>query len=649
MMGDQKELRQRCAHPDGGHEPIAWSEIEGSSVHERFERIAGRWPDRCAVEADDACYTYAEFNRHANRIAHALRQRLPGLAEPIGILMPHGAAPLVAVMGVLKAGHIYLGLDPLDPPRRVQQILEHSGARVLLCTQAARSAAAAAACGGAAASVLAVEELAEDGTGPGVTVSPDSPASIYYTSGSTGKPKGVLYTHRARLVTALRNTNGIQISRHDRLSLTYPTRYAGAANHTFGALLNGACVLPFDYAAHGAARLARFLHEKRITLYHSVPAMFRQAMQYAEDGLTFDSLRLLMLSSDSVYPSDLAEFSRRFPRTCLFSNSWGLSESPLFRPCFFAPGPPVTESTLAAIGPPLEDPNEENEVLLLDESGQEVRDGETGEIVVRSRYFAAEYWRDEEQTRQRFQPDPESAAHRRYRTGDLGRRNADGTVVHLGRKDFQVQIGGERVEIAEIEAALCERQDVQSAVVVARPAAGGELRLIAYVACTGNPPPLESELREHVAERLPRQMTPDRFVFCDSLRVTEAGKMDRRTLPAPPRERPRLRTAFEAPATELERDMATLFGGVLELDEVGARDSFFELGGKSLGAMRVLAQMLERHGVRVDFAEFVASPTPVALAATVELALTAAQAEDLLREIEGLPEEEVRRRLESCG
>ncbi len=264
-------------------------------------------------------------------------------------------------------------------------------------------------------------------------------------------------------------------------------------------------------------------------------------------------------------------------------------------------------------------------------------------------FFAAGYWRDPEQTTQRFALDPDSPAHRRYATGDLGRRNPDGTVVHLGRKDFQVQIGGERVEIAEIEAVLCERHDVRAAVVVARPAQQGELRLIAYVTCASDPPPLESELREYVAERLPRQMTPDRFVFCSALQLTEAGKIDRRSLPPPPRERPRLRTPFEPPATVLEREVAGIFGEVLELDGIGAHDSFFELGGKSLGAMRVLAQLLERHGVRVEFAEFFAAPTPVALAAAVELALTAGSAEELLREIEGLPEDEVRRLLKGPG
>lgn len=637
-MRDQRELRNRCAHPQGGHEPIRWDEIE-HSVHARFERMVTRWPDRRAIETDEAQYSYAELNRAANRIAAALRRRLPGTPEPVGILMPHGAAPLVAVMGVLKAGHIFLGLDPADPPLRVRQIVEHSGARVVLCTLATLHMVRD-------VEVLPVEELegAASSDEPGVAVPADSPASLYYTSGSTGKPKGVLYSHRMRMVTALRNTNGIRISPHDRLSLTYPTRYAGAANHTFGALLNGACVLPFDYAAQGAASLARFLHEKTITVYHSVPAMFRQAMQYAESSLTFDSMRLLMLSSDSVYPSDLAEFSKRFPRTCLFSNSWGLSESPLFRPCFFEPGP-VAESSLAAVGCPLEDPHEENEVLLLDEHGREVADGETGEIVVRSRYFATGYWRDPEQTAQRFQTDPDSPAHRRYSTGDLGRRNPDGTVVHLGRKDFQVQIGGERVEVAEIEAVLCERDDLSAAAVVARPGDSGEVRLIAYVTSASQPPPLESDLRDYVAERLPRQMTPDRFVFCDSLQLTAAGKMDRRSLPAPPRERPRLRTPFEEPATAIEREIAAIFGEILALDGLGVRDSFFELGGKSLGAMRMLAKVYERFEARVDFADFFAAPTPLGLAALVELALTAAEAEHILRKIEALPEEEVHRLL----
>ena len=182
-----------------------------------------------------------------------------------------------------------------------------------------------------------------------------------------------------------------------------------------------------------------------------------------------------------------------------------------------------------------------------------------------------------------------------------------------------MQIGGERVEVAEIEAVLGERPGIRAAVVTAQTSETGQTRLVAYVECPGEFP-MESDLREYVAERLPRQMTPDRFVFCRSLSLTEAGKVDRKSLPSPSRERPRMRTPFEAPATDLERGIAAVFGEVLELDGAGVRDSFFELGGKSLGAMRVLASIHDRYGVRVEMTEFFAAPTVVSLAAAVELA-----------------------------
>ena len=616
---------------------MSWAEIEGT-VHGRFERMASQYPGEIAIDAADACYTYSELDGMANRLASALRNRMPGADQrPVAILLPHGAAPVASLLGILKAGHIYLALDPADPLLRIRQILEHAGAGIVLCNGATAETAAAAAAG--LASAMRIEEFADpaaQGTDePGAVVAADAPASLYYTSGSTGAPKGVLYTHRARMVTALRNSNGIRISPRDRLALLYPARYAGAANNTFGALLNGACLLPFDYASGGAAALARWLAAKRITIYHSVPPMFRQmAALAAEDGPRFEEMRLVMLSSDSVYPADLALFAQVFPRGCLFANSWGLSESPLFRPCFFDHDS-RPEGGLAAIGCPIEDAMEEDEVLLLGEDGAEVPTGEAGEIAVRSRYFAAGYWRDPKQTSARFQADKASPAHKRYSTGDLGRRHADGTVVHLGRKDFQVQVGGERVEIAEIEAALSGHPALGAAVVVAHENASGEQRLVAYVECPDEPPPLEGELRSYVAERLPRQMVPDRFVFCRRLELTAAGKVNRRALPPPPRERPRLRTPFEAPATALESEVAAIFGDVLELDGIGARDSFFELGGKSLGAMRVLSRIRERYGARIPMAGFVQGAAPVQVAAAIEHSLGGdTDWEKLLAEIE---------------
>ena len=196
---------------------------------------------------------------------------------------------------------------------------------------------------------------------------------------------------------------------------------------------------------------------------------------------------------------------------------------------------------------------------------------------------------------------------------------------------------------------MTARTDILAAAVTARISKGGEQRVVAYVEYTGEAP-AEDELRAYLGERLPRQMTPDRFVFCETLPLTAANKVDRRRLPEPPRVRPKLSTPFKAPQTPIEIATAVMFGDALELDEVGLQDSFFELGGKSLGAMRVLVQLVNRYGVRIEATEFFERPTVGALASTVStrlmLGADPGSLADLLDQIEGLADIDVRRLLE---
>ena len=232
---------------------------------------------------------------------------------------------------------------------------------------------------------------------------------------------------------------------------------------------------------------------------------------------------------------------------------------------------------------------------------------DSGEIVVRSRYLALGYWRDPEQTLARFRPDPDADGYRRYHTGDLGRRLSDGSIVHLGRQDFQIQVGGERVEAAEIEARLSELPGVRLAVVSAKPTASGQ-QLIAYVEPC-DPKITETELRRRLGELLPSSMLPNRIVFCDKLPLTEANKIDRRALPEPSRLRPAQSTPYAPPDGPFQEAVASLFGEALSLDGVGAHDSLFELGGSSLTAMRIVGQIASRFGVKLDAAELFSKPS----------------------------------------
>ena len=276
--------------------------------------------------------------------------------------------------------------------------------------------------------------------------SPDAAACIYYTSGSTGEPKGVLDTHRNVLHNVMRYTNSLGIGADDRLTLLQGPAFSGAVSSLFGALLNGAAVFPFDVPREGADRIAPWLARHGLTMYHSVPALFRRV---ATAGQALSALRVVRLEGDLAVPQDVELFQTRCEPGTVLVNGLGATECGLVRQYVVDHETSLTGGTVP-IGYPVED----MEVLLLDPEGQPAAAGEVGEIVVRSLYLAAGYWDRPDLTDVAFRPSPGGRGLRLYRTGDMGRMAADACLEHLGRRDQQVKIRGERVDVESIQAAL---------------------------------------------------------------------------------------------------------------------------------------------------------------------------------------------------
>ena len=239
------------------------------------------------------------------------------------------------------------------------------------------------------------------------------------------------------------------------------------------------------------------------------------------------------------------------------------------------------------------DPIDGTAVLLLDDAGEDVGVGRSGEISIRSRHIALGYWRRPDLTEAAFSPDPRGGDERIYRTGDLGIRHADGHLEHVGRKDLQIKIRGFRIETAEVEGAVVSLYGVREAAVVAQQDGGAEPRLVAYVVPVVPPGPTVTALRRLLAERLPPHMVPSTFVALDRLPLMPSGKVDRGALPRPDRSRPALERAFAAPRTPVEAAVAAIWREVLSVDAVGVHDPFLELGGNSLLAARIVTRLLE--------------------------------------------------------
>jgi amino acid adenylation domain-containing protein len=583
-------------------------EALAQSIQARFEQQVASGPERLAVKSGPDALTYEALNRHANRVARSILAALGPKPEPVALLIEQGASLVAAILATLKGGKIYVPLDPSFPPAHLAGQLEDSGARLVLTS--ARSGPVARAVAGDGRQFLAVDAPAADvgEDNPRLTISPDTGAYIFYTSGSTGRPKGVLDTHRNVLHNVMRYTNTLCIGVGDRFTLLQGPSFSGAVSSLFGALLNGAAVFPFDVPHEGADRIRAWLAAERITIYHSVPALFRRV---AEGDAPLPALRIVRLEGDRAAPRDVELFRQRFPPGAVLVNGLGATECGLVRQ-FFVDHDTTVPDGVVPIGYPVED----MDVVLLDESGGPVATGEIGEITVRSRYLAEGYWRQPELTASSFRRGPGGV--RTYRTGDLGRLRADGCLEHLGRKDFQLKIGGNRVEAAEVEAALLEVPGVKEATVATREGRDGEPRLVAYVVPTEPPGPTVTAIRRHLTGQLPGYMVPSAFVTLRALPLDANAKVDRRALPAPGTDRPHLDLACIQARDVLQQQLIDVWERVLAVRPVGIRDDFFDLGGSSLLALEMADEVARLLGLKVPLTAMLECSTVEHLAEVIQ-------------------------------
>ena len=597
--------------------PFRVEDVE-QSIPARFEKMVAAHAGRLAVGTPLREISYAELDAMANRVAHAILAERGDAEEPVALLLEQGLSQIVSALGALKAGKIYVVIEPGYPRARNAYVLADAGPAVLLAESRTRELARDLARD--AVRVIDLDGLISHGApaSPGLSLRPDRLAYILYTSGSTGEPKGVSTSHRAGLHEVLRTTNAFRVRAEDRQTLLRSCGFSGAVRDVFGSLLNGASVHPLNLEAEGVARLGGWLREREITTFRAVISVLRGLMATLKDAERFPHVRLVHTGGEAMNTSDVKRLDRHFPEGCLFVNGLGITEAGTVRNYF-------VDRKLAGVAEgilPVGYPVEGVEILLLDEQGDRVGPGVVGEIAVRSRYLASGYWRRPEITAARFLPDPQGGAECIYLTGDLGLLRADGCLEHHGRKDFQVKVRGLRVEIGEIEAALLALGTLREAVVVAREDSPGELRLVAYVVPATSPGPTAASLRHALADTLPAHMVPSAFVVLPAMPLTAVNKVDRGALPTPTRART-LDAPPAPPRTPVESSLVAIWSEVLGLEAIGIHDAFLDLGGDSLRAAMIASRATETFEVDVPLSALFGAPTVAAMAVVVVQTLAA--------------------------
>ena len=552
-------------------------------VHALFDAQAAATPDRTALLFEGTQMTYAELQQRSNRLAHLLIGKGVTVDVPVGIALPRSPEAIVAMLAVIKAGGAYMPLDPRYPRDRLATMLEDADVGLVL-TRADVT-------GLPSARAELIDVGAFDGDGypahvPPVRSTPDDALFITFTSGSTGRPKAVQGTHRGMVNRFSWQWDTYPFAEDEVCCQKTSLNFVDHLWETWGPLLKGCPLLIVpDEVVRDGRRFVDLLAEHEVQRLVTVPSLLSALIRAVPDiGERLHRLRYCTLSGERLTSDLAAELEAVLPDTVLL-NFYGMSEGSGDATWY--------DHRWAAQGGslPIGRPLYNTRVYLLDGAQALVPIGATGEICVGGVGLATGYRGRPDLTAERFLPDPfsDDPGARMYRSGDFARWRPDGLLEFVGRTDEQVKVRGMRIELGEIEAAA-RALDLVDDAIVAVATIGEDRQLVAYVVAAEGSAADPSALKESLADKLPDYMVPARVMYLDALPRTPAGKHDRARLPDLDGQRPDLATELVAPRTAAESTLARIWAEVLAIEQVGVHDSFFDLGGDSLLALRCITK-----------------------------------------------------------
>ncbi|WP_121643203.1 amino acid adenylation domain-containing protein [Bacillus vallismortis] len=607
-----------------------WQSVSDKLPHaclpEQFEKQAALSPDAIAVVYEDQALRYAELNERANRLARMLISEGVGPEQFVALALPRSLEMAVGLLAVLKAGAAYLPLDPDYPADRIAFMLKDAQPAFIMTN--IKAAAHIPPAENVPRIILDDPELAEKlnrypAENPNNTdriqpLSPLNTAYVIYTSGSTGVPKGVMIPHQnvTRLFAA--TDHWFHFSSDDIWTMFHSYAFDFSVWEIWGPLLHGGrLVIVPHHVSRSPESFLRLLVKEGVTVLNQTPSAFYQMMQAEREQPDLGqalSLRYVIFGGEALELSRLEDWYNRHPENRpQLVNMYGITETTVHVSYIELDREIAALRANSLIGCGIPDLG----VYVLDERLQPVPPGVAGEMYVSGAGLARGYLGRSGLTAERFIADPFGPpGTRMYRTGDVARLRADGSLDYVGRADHQVKIRGFRIELGEIEAALVQHSQLEDAAVIVREDQPGDKRLAAYVIPSSEETFDPAELRKYAAERLPDYMVPSAFVAMEELPLTPNGKLDRKALPAPDFT---AAVTGRGPRTPQEEILCDLFMEVLHLPRVGIDDRFFDVGGHSLLAVQLMSRIREALGVELSIGILFEAPTVAGLAERLEM------------------------------
>jgi amino acid adenylation domain-containing protein len=608
------------------------------TIHAVFSAVASAAPERIAVATDAERLSYGELERRSNGIAMQLRERGVGRGDRVGLYTLRSAEAVASMLGILKAGAVYVPFDPAYPAKLLKFVYDDCAPSLMLVQRSLDAAGGGASANGALpgdafSSALfsgdrvlfidvdaAPNDMAPNGAGLLPATDREDPAYIMYTSGSTGHPKGVLVPHRA--VVRLVIDNPFVHMGPDEVHLQLaPLAFDASTFEIWGALLHGGTLAIVTAPYPSLDQIASAISRHGVTSLWLTAGLFHLMVDQRLGALA--PLRQLIAGGDVLSPAHVRKAQQALP-SCRLVNGYGPTENTTFTCCYRIPRP-------VPAGPiPIGQPIAHTFVHVLDDSGRPVPDGQEGELYAGGDGVALGYWNRPELTAQRFvansidadarvaaaaplqaaapipgaAPVEAAARGKLYRTGDRVRRRADGNLEFLGRVDRQVKINGKRVELDEIEACLRRSGLIGDAAVTSAIGADGARKIHAYVTTRRGRVLSHGDVRAFLKSELPDYMWPASITLLDALPLSPTGKVDRSRLPPPAvpaalaavatgGKLPTVAAGASARQTDLEAKLLAVWRKVLRSESVGVNDNFFDLGGTSLQLIQVHAEIAD--------------------------------------------------------
>lgn len=594
------------------------TEKRGELIQVMFEAQADKTPDVTAVELEDDFLSFAELDRRANQLARFLKDKGIGPDHLVGLCVERSTQMVVCLLAILKAGGAYVPLDPSYPPQRLRFMLENANLRYVLTQEQYLGAIPP-----TAAQMIPLEAerkriatyTQERIPATEYPQTAQNLAYLIYTSGSTGRPKGVQMPHDSMVNLIEWHRTALPINEGQRVLQFSPLSFDVAFQEIMSTLcMGGTLVLVDEWVRRDARAVAELINSRSIQQIFVPPLMLQSlAEAFSSTGVLPQSLRDVITAGEQLrITPEIAHLFAMLPM-CRLHNHYGPTETHVVTACTLT-GPAAGWPAVPDIGGPICN----TQVFVLDRIGQPVPIGETGEVYIGGANVARGYLNRSDLTAQRFIANAFSSSgnDRLYRTGDMARWRANGSLIYVGRNDDQVKIRGYRIELGEIEAQLLRHGGIKGAAVIVCEDVPGEKRLVAYTVLREEGSLNAGELRTYLQGLLPEYMIPVAFVMLTELPLTPSGKLDRRSLPAPSSEVDMGRE-YEAPRGGLEVIIADIWQELLHVERVGRLENFFELGGHSLLGMKLIAKVAERCRVNLSAIAIFQSPTVQQMAEAV--------------------------------